>query len=299
VVGLLIAIMAGLAVTFLVIALFLKLSENSIEAALNKTVKRVRFSSYSLVFRELWALEKCPHITEKEVMSSAILLAGLISLIALITFQSLLFAVLIGVIGFIYLPKLYIKYKHVQLKRDFSNNLGAATSALSSSVRGGRQMLKSIEYTAEQLEGPVAEEFKRMAEDIHSNIPLPQAAMNMAKRIDTEEAYIFAESMSLLSLIGTSSEKASRLLETAANFVNEKGLLKERMGAATSNVMFGFAVCTVIPLVIAGIFYALSEPYRMFFKSGQSKITVLIFTVLVGIGWYMTYRLKKRAEKEI
>lgn len=294
-----ISVLVGLAVAFMMITIFAKLSQNSVIEALKRTQKKVIHSSFKLFLMELWGTAKCPHVSEKEILSSAILFSGLLALVALITFGSLIYAVLLGVLGFIYLPKGYMYYKRQQLKKEFAANLGAATSALSSSVRGGSQMLLAIQYTAEQLEGPVANEFAKLAEDVNSTTPLAEAAQNMAERVGTEEAQIFAENIGLLSLIGTSNEKSSRLLSAAANFVDERQTLKEKISAATSHVIFGFVICSIIPIGMAIGFYSFSPPYRLFFATGKSRLIVLIFAAFIGLGWYFVYNLKKRAEREI
>lgn len=302
-------ILAGLCVFFLIMALYAKINQNPVEEALNKPKKSHRKSLFEklnlfikMLYKELWQLDKYPHLDEQEVTSASILVTGLIALTALITFQSILYTVIIGALSFIYLPKFYIKYKLAKLKKQFSQSLGAATSALGSSIRGGRQLLHGIMYTASELKPmseAVANEFEILAEELNSNVPVEMAAKDMAKRIDTEEAYIFAESLSLLSFVGSNSEKSARLLQTAASFVNEQNFLKERIASTTGYIMLGYAFCCFIVIALSGYIYMVSAPFRAFYQTDQAKFNLLIFLVFLGFGWWLVYQMKKRAEKEI
>lgn len=299
-----ICILVGLSIFFLIMVIYAKVSQNPVDIALSKTIKKNRVKKpFSLIVcKELWKLNSYPHIKEQEILSASILLTGLITLTALITFQSILYALIIGVLSFMYLPKIYIKYKLNKLKKDFSQNLGAATSALGTSIRGGKQILLGIEYTALELKPMselVANEFEKMAEDIKSNGSIEEAALSMARRIDSEEAHIFAESIGLLSYIGSSSENSAKLLQTSANFVNERMFLKERVSATTGYILLGFGACCAIVMLMAVGIYMSSAPFRAFYHTAQARFNLLVFFGFIAFGWWLVYQLKKQAEREI
>lgn len=293
------ALLPSLTVLFLVIGLHAKFTENRVEAAL-KIRKRRYPGQPPLIETAIAKLvgSEGPLIIEKHNFYSVAYFGALAFGIAGFLLSGIAAGLILSVIGLAIVPRLYKKRRLRKVRNDFVNQLGYASDAMVNAMVGGSTKLEAFEYTARQMKGEVSSEFEKIAEDIRSNIGLDVALEKMAERVDMEEVYDFADSLSLLHE-AEGGEKAISLLRSASKFIKEKSLIREKVAAYTSNIRFGYITAMIVVLFIAVFLYSIMPEYRWVYSRPEGKIVALAAMLIIGFGYWMVRNMIKNSEKRI
>lgn len=293
------ALLPSLTVLFLVIGLHAKFTENKVEAAL-KIRKRRHPGQQPLIEIVIAKLvgSEGSLIVEKHNFYSVAYFGALVFGIAGYLISGIAVGLMFSIIGLAVVPRLYRKRRLRRIRNDFVNQLGYASDAMVNAMVGGSTRLEAFEYTARQMKGEVSSEFEKIAEDIRSNIGLDVSLEKMAERVDMEEVYDFADSLSLLHE-AEGGEKAISLLRSASKFIKEKSLIREKVAAYTSNIRFGYITAIIVVLLIAVFLYSVMPEYRWVYSRPEGKIVALAAMLIIGFGYWMVRNMINNSEKRI
>lgn len=293
------ALLPSLTVLFLVIGLHAKFTENKVEAALK--IRKRRYPGQrpliEIVIAKIVGSEG-PLIVEKHNFYSVAYFGALVFGIVGYLLSGIATGLILSVIGLAVVPRLYRKRRLRKIRNDFVSQLGYASDAMVNAMVGGSTKLEAFEYTARQMKGEVSSEFEKIAEDIRSNIGLDVSLEKMAERVDMEEVYDFADSLSLLHE-AEGGEKAISLLRSASKFIKEKSLIREKVAAYTSNIRFGYITAIIVVLLIVVFLYSIMPEYRWVYSRPEGKIVALVAMLMLGFGYWMVRNMIKNSEKRI
>ena len=90
-----------------------------------------------------------------------------------------------------YLPVAYVKYKRKKRFEAFEENFPDAIDLLARAARAGHSLAMGLHAVAEEAEEPVATEFRHVYEEQRFGIPMEEALLGLADRMDLVDVRIF------------------------------------------------------------------------------------------------------------
>lgn len=177
-------------------------------------------------------------------------------------------AAIIGIVGWI-LPSLFLKNRIKKRTKLLNEQLGDALTMMSNSLKTGYSFLQAVDIVAEEMTGPIAEEFAVFKKEVNLGLNTEKALENLAARVKSEDLDLAITAVMIQRQVGGNlAEVLDKITETIRDRVRIKGELK----AITSQGRMSGIVISLLPVVLCLIIY-LINPDQM----------ILLFTRPLGI----------------
>lgn len=232
------------------------------------------------------------HKTEEDIFAGKIIAGFVFVLIAL--FSKILTFKIIGVseivlvytFGFFVLDILYfIKYKIFRWK--IESDFIAAITIMNNSFKSGRSIIQSIDTVADELNGYVGEEFKRMSLELLYGLEIDVVFERFAERIGLEEANYLTASLTILNKTGGDIIKVFNLIERN---MFDKRKLKLELSSLTSGSRIVVATLLGMPFFFALVISMINKEYFVPLFTTQIGRLLLIFMIIYYIIFVVVVR---------
>ncbi len=157
-----------------------------------------------------------------------------------------------------YLLDVLLVIKFHQKRKKVEEDLLKAIIIMNNSFKAGRNIIQAIITVKNELDGPIADEFKKIYLDMTYGLSLDVVFNRFYDRVKLEDAKYIASSLTLLSKTGGNIVRVFNSIENS--FYNKKKLNNE-MKSLTSASLFVFRVLVALPFVFTFIIYVLNPTY--------------------------------------
>jgi tight adherence protein B len=145
-------------------------------------------------------------------------------------------------------PYWVVARRRTRRLRKFEEQFPDALDSLARCLRAGNTVAAGLELLAREAPQPLAQEFRRTADERGLGMPMDQALANLATRIPVAEVSLFVAAIQLQSRTGGKlHEVLSRLAET----MRESGALKSEVRSIAAHGRLTGAMLTALPIGIA------------------------------------------------
>lgn len=189
---------------------------------------------------------------------------------------------IIFMVGF-FLPDLILNIEFNRKRKRIEDDLLKAIIIMNNSFKSGRNIMQAIQTVKTELEGPIADEFKKIYLDITYGLSLDVVFNRFYERVKLEDAKYIASSLTLLNKTGGNIVHVFATIEKS--FFDKKKL-RDELNSLTAASVFVFRVLVVLPFIFALVIYILNPTY--FVPLFQTKLglffllfIVLLFTIYV------------------
>ncbi len=185
------------------------------------------------------------------------------------------------IIGFFVLDiALIINYN--KKRHDVEGDLLKAIIIMNNSFKSGKNIIQAISTVKNELDGPIADEFKRIYLDITYGLSLEVVFERFYERIKLEDAKYIASSLTLLNKTGGNIVKVFSTIEKS--FFNKKRMYDE-LNSLTSSSIFVYRILVFMPIAFTLIILILNPTYfNPLFNNPLGIILLLLILIL-----YITY----------
>lgn len=181
------------------------------------------------------------------------------------------------IIGFI-LPDIILHIKFQKKRRQIEDDLLKAVIIMNNSFKAGRNIIQAISTVKNELEGPIADEFKKISLDITYGLSLDVVFNRFYERVKLEDAKYIASSLTLLNKTGGNIVRVFNTIEKS--FYNKKKL-KNELNSLTASSVFVFRVLVFLPFVFTFVIFILNPTYFTPLFHHPLGIIILIFIALL------------------
>lgn len=146
------------------------------------------------------------------------------------------------IVGF-FIPDIIYFSKYKVYRAKLENDMLQAIIIMNNAFKSGRSISQAIDLVADELEGPISEEFKKMALELSFGLSIEDVFKRFSKRIELEEVNYLTASLSVLNKTGGNIIKVFSSIEKT--LFNQKKLrleLKSLTGASKIIVYILFVV---------------------------------------------------------
>lgn len=150
-----------------------------------------------------------------------------------------------SLLGF-FLLDIYFKFSDYIKKRQVEQELLNAIIIMNNAFRSGRSTIQAIEIVAQELKGPIKQEFKKMHLEISYGLSLDVVFDRFSKRVESEEVSYITSSLSILNKTGGNIIKVFSSIE---KMLFNKRKLKQEMKSLTSSSSMISKILLFMPFV--------------------------------------------------
>lgn len=177
-------------------------------------------------------------------------------------------AILCGIAGWV-LPSFFLKNRIRKRMKLLNEQLGDAITMMSNSLKAGYSFLQAVDIVAEEMTGPIAEEFSVFKKEVSFGLNTEKALENLAARVKSEDLDLAITAVMIQRQVGGNlAEVLDKITETIRDRVKIKGELK----AITAQGRISGLVISLLPVVLCLIIYMINP--------GQMS---LLFTKPLGL----------------
>jgi tight adherence protein B len=220
----------------------------------------------------------------EEFITFSLLAFCLFSLLALLVMGSGAWpaALVAGLAGW-FLPSWAVKRKIKRRVRLINEQLSDAITILSNSLKAGHSFFQAVDMAAEEMSGPISEEFLILKKEISLGLDTEKALENMAARILSDDMDILVTAVIIQRQSGGN---LSELLDNIAATIRDRVKIKRDLKTITAQGRISGLIISILPFVLCGIIY-LINPSQMglLFTSplGQVMSAVALVMEITGI----------------
>ena len=173
-----------------------------------------------------------------------------------ISFYQIAFAFLLGFFS----PDVYWYSKDKYRKSQIDKDMLKAIIIMNNAFKSGLSIMQAIYMVSTELDGPIADEFKKMYIDISFGLDMDLVFERFTKRINTEEAHYITTSLAVLNKTGGNIVQVFASVERNA-FTRKK--LKEELGSLSASANAIYKILIAIPPILCLILFVLNPKYFM------------------------------------
>jgi tight adherence protein B len=153
---------------------------------------------------------------------------------------------LFGIVGWV-IPDSYVEHLIEKRKNRLNRQLCDALKIISNSLRAGHGFFQAVASMVSEVEGPVAEEFSRLLQEIKLGVSVEAALENMTDRVDSEDLRFVATAVIIQR---ESGGNLSEILDNISQTIKGRITLQRELLAASAQGKISALILALIPVAI-------------------------------------------------
>lgn len=204
---------------------------------------------------------------------------------------SSIFLAVVATVFLFLLPKLTIRHLSRKRSRRFVEQLVDVLVSISNSLKSGYSIPQAIGLISREMENPVKQEFKLVAQEIQLGTSLEDAMEHLYTRMPAQEMELVVASIAISRTVGGN---LSEILVNIANTLRERLRVEGRVKALTSQGKLQGIVMCAMPFFLAFVLYLITPGFiEPVFTSFEGYCILALIVVLEAIGIFIISRIIK------
>jgi len=220
--------------------------------------------------------------TLNKYFSVSAALAALLAVAVTLQGAPLYLGASIGLLIGLGLPHLAVGFMINRRLNQFTANFPDAIELLVRGLRSGLPVGETLSVVAEEIPGPVGEEFKLITDKIKVGKPMEDAMQDTADRLGTPEFQFFVITLAI------QRETGGNLAETLSNLADvlrKRAQMKLKIKAMSSESKASAYIVGSLPFIVFGLVWSVNPTYLGgFFHEPRLIVAGLVGLVWMGIG---------------
>ncbi len=162
-----------------------------------------------------------------------------------------------ALVGYI-LPKLYVARRSKARLEKLNGQLEETLTLVSNSLKAGFGLLQSLEQASQQMEHPIATEFRRLLHDINVGSTTEQALVELSQRVGSYDLDIV---ITAILIQRTAGGNLAEILDTVSHTMRERSRIKGEIRVMTSQQRMTGYILGGLPLAVAAILFLVARDY--------------------------------------
>ncbi|MEG2351612.1 MAG: type II secretion system F family protein [Bacilli bacterium] len=264
---------------------------------LTKVLKKSKLASkYSRRYSKYISYDKINEIVPLDYISNKIIVC--IMFIIIIFFAKIIegtypnvFELLIAAFLGFFIIDIFFMFSNYAKKKQIEQDLLNAIIIMNNAFRSGRSTMQAIEIVANELKGPIQQEFKKMHLEISYGLSLDTVFERFNNRVALEEVSYITSSLTILNKTGGNIIKVFSSIE---KMLFNKKKLKQEMKALTSSSTMISRVLLFLPFAfITAIYFFDNSYFDPLFTTTIGRLILLITIVVYLVYVFIVNRVMK------
>ncbi|BBB32329.1 tight adherence protein B [Thermotomaculum hydrothermale] len=214
---------------------------------------------------------------------NTILAAVGMAIVGYLLFDSVLFLILFGAIGY-FLPKMFLYMTARKRAEKLEVQLVDALYVLSNSVSAGLTLPQACEVVSKQLVPPVSQEFGLLVNEIRLGVPFDKALENMAERLRSNNFDLLVTAILISRQTGGN---IAEIFKKLAESIKEIMRLEAKVKALTAQGRMQAVVLGGMPFALAFVLASISpDLMQPLFNTPQGTVILFVAALFWLLGIY-------------
>ncbi len=187
-----------------------------------------------------------------------------------------------------YIPDALYIYKYKRYRNHLENDLLQAIIVMNNAFKSGRSITQAIDLVTHELDGPIAEEFKKMYLEISFGLSIDVVFKRFAKRIELEEVTYLTASLTILNKTGGNIIKVFSSIEKS---LFNKKKLKLELASLTGSSKIIVCALFMVPILFILFVSVLNPTY--FVPLYTTKLGFLLTIIMILMYIVYIYFVRK------
>lgn len=196
-----------------------------------------------------------------------------------------------GVLG-AFFPHIYVKRAQAARLRQFDGQLGDMLNLVVNGLRAGFSTLQALEAVGRELPSPIADEFRRVVQEMQLGIPMEEALDHLLRRISSEDLDLVITAINVQREVGGN---LAEILDVISFTIRERVRIKGEIAALTAQGRATAWVIAMLPLALVGMLFIFNRDYIMQFFNPETRMCGLPMIILAALmvisGFYATQKI--------
>ncbi len=192
----------------------------------------------------------------------------------------------IGAVGGFFLPGWYVRRQQSKRLVKFNDQLPDMLNLMVNGLRAGYSTLQAMEAVSKELPPPIADEFRRVVQEMQLGIPMERALDNLLRRIPSADLDFLVTAINVQREVGGN---LAEIMDVISFTIRERIRIKGEIRVMTSQAMYSGKILALMPIGLMLILWFLNRSYVMEFFSGENlvcgSIALGIAGVLIVVGY--------------
>ncbi len=188
------------------------------------------------------------------VVGASVLGAGIIG--AIIS-RSILFG-LLAAVGGGFLPGLYVSVQRGRRLKMFDNQLGDMLNLTVNGLRAGYSTLQAMEAVSRELPAPIADEFRRVVQEMQLGLAMEDALEHLLRRINSDDLDLVVTAINVQREVGGN---LAEILDVISYTIRERVRIKGEIASLTAQGRATAWVISALPIALVLLLYLVNRPY--------------------------------------
>ena len=215
-----------------------------------------------------------------------VLLFFLVTFVVILVVTNSLIAAAIFGVGGSTLPLVILQKRRQARLRRIEDQLPEALEVMTISLRAGQSLDQTIRHTARELEAPIGEEFRRVAEEQELGRPIDECLVGLSLRLkDARSMRAFVVSVLVLRQTGGN---LIEVLESIIDTMRQQSQYERKLQAMTAEGRTSSYMLAALPPAFAGMTTLANPSYlgKLFTDPvGQSLLVLSALLYVAGLMW--------------
>ena len=239
---------------------------------------------------EKYSLDGMKFMMRKIVVGVLFVLGYIILNLLMLKVTSILEIFIPFILGYFMLDIIYY-IRYIKYRKVIRNDLLKAIILLNNAFKAGRSIEQAITTVGNELEGPVALEFKKISYELSCGLDLAVVFKRFKDRIKLEEAAYLSASISVVNLTGGNIIKVFNSIEKT---LYSKKKLNDELNALTSSSRFIMYVLIFVPILFI-LFISLinREYFTVLFTHPIGYILMIVEVIIYTLYIFVVRKIMK------
>lgn len=186
----------------------------------------------------------------------------------------------LGVIMGLNLPRMYVNSQKSKRLLKFNEQLADMLNLMVNGLRAGYSTMQAMEAVSREMPAPIADEFRRVVQEMQLGLPMERSLENLLRRIPSEDLDLVITAINVQREVGGN---LAEILDTISYTIRERVRIKGEIRVLTSQVIYSGRFLAMMPLFIAGALWLLNRPYMMEFFNPETRIPGIVSLTIGGL----------------
>ncbi len=186
-------------------------------------------------------------------------------------------------------PLFYLVRKRKKRMQKFERQLPEALELAARALKAGHAFTSGLKLVAEEFGDPVGVEFGKTVDEINFGMAVPDALMNLTKRVDCEDLNFFVVAVIVQRETGGN---LADIFDSLARLIRERFKFQGRVRVLSAEGKMSATVIISMPFVLVGLLSLLNPEYiNVLFFDPLGPVLIAIALILMSLGALMIKKL--------
>ncbi|HSG06490.1 MAG TPA: type II secretion system F family protein [Nitrospiria bacterium] len=187
----------------------------------------------------------------------------------------------------LFLPTVGVNIQRRRRLSQFLNHFPEALEMFARSLRAGHSFTGAINLVGQEMPDPVGPEFQKVFDEQNLGIPLRQALIGMAERIDVLDVKFFVTAVLIQRETGGN---LAEIIDKISYVIRERFRIQGQLRIYTAQARMTGYVLSLLPVGLAFVIFSMNPNYMKTLWTDKAGQVMIVLGVLLQIAGVLTIR---------